>query len=130
MPITEPESPAVPLVTKSHTYRPLPRDQRPQDHLGDGRGWTFRTMEHGGESPDMMPQSIVASDAQGRSRVYVPVREDGKVVDSISFAVREQDAQAPPLRRTPVGCIERAKHIGQRRPAPWSAGDVQHKARR
>ena len=54
------------LVTKSHTYRPLPRDQRPQDPLGDGHGWTFRTMEHGGEFPDMMPQAIVASDPQGR----------------------------------------------------------------
>ena len=45
-------------------------------------------MEHGGEFPDMMPQASVASDPQGR---LCPVREDGKIVDSINFAVREQD---------------------------------------
>jgi hypothetical protein len=48
-------------------------------------------MEHGGEYPDMMPQAIVATDAEGRSCVYVPVRVNGEVVDSISFGLQEQD---------------------------------------
>lgn len=81
----------MPIVTKSHTYGPLTADQRPQDPAGDGTGWTFRTAEHGGEYPDNMPQAIVATDAEGRSCVYVPVREDGEVVDSISFGRETQD---------------------------------------
>ncbi|HEY6434067.1 MAG TPA: hypothetical protein VIZ17_18980 [Acetobacteraceae bacterium] len=48
-------------------------------------------MEHGGDYPDMMPQAVVATDAEGRSCVYVPVRVDEEVVDSISFAVQTQD---------------------------------------
>jgi len=30
----------------------LTREMRPQDPFGDGRDWTFRTGEHGGDEPD------------------------------------------------------------------------------
>jgi len=73
-----------------HTYRALPPERRPQDPMQDGAGWTFQTMEHGGEYPDTMPQAIRATDAEGRSCVYVPVKVDGRVVDSVGFGVKEQ----------------------------------------
>jgi hypothetical protein len=31
-----------------------------------------KTPEHGGEYPDTMPQAIEVTDAEGRTRVYVP----------------------------------------------------------
>src|ERR1700740_1179707 len=51
---------------------PQPFDQLtpasgPQDPFGNGRDWTFRTGEHGGDEPDNMPQTIKATDAAGRS---------------------------------------------------------------
>ena len=48
-----------------HFYRELPPERRPQDPTGDGAGWTFELLEHGGEHPDAMPQAIRATDAQG-----------------------------------------------------------------
>jgi len=57
-------------------------DNRPQDPHMDGTGLRFETMEHGGEYPDTMPQAIKLTDAEGRSCIYVPVTQDGKVVDS------------------------------------------------
>jgi hypothetical protein len=62
--------------------RPLPPDKRPQDLSVDGRGLTFKTLEHGGEYPDTMPQVIRLTDPLGRSALYVPLRVDGKVVDT------------------------------------------------
>jgi hypothetical protein len=38
-------------------------------------------MPHG-EYPDTMPQAIKLVDAEGRSCVYVPITQNGKVVDS------------------------------------------------
>ena len=70
-----------------HHYREMPPERRLQDPTGDGAGWTFKTAEHGGEYPDNMPQAIIATDAQGRSCTYVPITEDGRVVDSIRFAM-------------------------------------------
>jgi hypothetical protein len=67
-----------------HGYRLLPVEKRPQDATQDGRGWRFETLEHGGEYPDTMPQAIRATDPQGRSAVYVPIKVDGTVVDSDS----------------------------------------------
>jgi hypothetical protein len=43
-------------------------------------------MEHGGEYPDAMPQAIKLIDPEGRSCIYVPITQDGKVVDSQRFA--------------------------------------------
>jgi hypothetical protein len=48
----------------------------------DGTGLHFETMEHGGEYPDTMPQAIKLIDAKGRSCMYVPIMQNGKVVDS------------------------------------------------
>lgn len=66
-------------------------EKRPQDDHMDGRDWKFETLEHGGEYPDCMPQAIRATDANGRSCIYVPITEGGKVVDSkgFSFDIRE-----------------------------------------
>lgn len=51
----------------------------------DCAGWTFEPLEHGGEYPDLMPQAIKATDAKGRSCVYVPVKVHGRVVKSKGF---------------------------------------------
>ena len=56
-------------------------EQRPQDPKLDGSGLRFETMDHGGEYPDAMPQAIKLTDPQGRSCVYVPIVQDGRVVD-------------------------------------------------
>jgi hypothetical protein len=58
----------------------LTREMRPQDPFGDGRDWTFRTGEHGGDEPDNMPQTIKATDAAGRWAIYVPLTRGGKIV--------------------------------------------------
>jgi hypothetical protein len=47
----------------------------------NGTGLRFETLEHGGEYPDTMPQAIKLTDALGRSCIYVPMTQDGKVVD-------------------------------------------------
>jgi hypothetical protein len=78
-------------IAESHTYRELPRERRPQDSDMDGSGWTFETLEHGGEYPDTMPQAIKATDAQGRSCIYVPVTVNGLVVDSLAFELTKSD---------------------------------------
>lgn len=72
-------------VTKSHTFREMTEEMRPQDPSLDGAGWTFETLEHGGEYPDVMPMAIKATDAEGRTCIYVPVTVDGRVVDSLAF---------------------------------------------
>jgi hypothetical protein len=65
----------------------LAPEKRPQDPHMNGTGLHFETMEHGGEYPDTMPQAIRLIDAEGRSCVYVPIRQDGKVVDSQGYAL-------------------------------------------
>jgi hypothetical protein len=42
----------------------------------------FETMDRGGEYPDRMPEATRLTDADGRSCVYVPITQDGRVVDS------------------------------------------------
>jgi hypothetical protein len=68
-----------------HRFRELTPDKRPQDPNLDGTGLRFETMEHGGEYPDTMPQAIRLIDAKGRSCIYVPIMQDGKVVDSQGY---------------------------------------------
>jgi hypothetical protein len=51
----------------------------------------FETMEHGGEYPDTMPQAIKLIDAEGRSCVYVPITQDGKVVDNQGYVLDPED---------------------------------------
>ena len=49
------------------------------------------TLEHGGEYPDTMPQAIRLTDAEGRSCIYVPITQDGKVVDSEGYSFGPED---------------------------------------
>jgi hypothetical protein len=63
-------------------FAALSPEKRPQDLQLDGSGLRFETMDHGGEYPDTMPQAIKVIDAEGRSCIYVPIMQDGKVVDS------------------------------------------------
>lgn len=75
----------------THNYEIMTEDKRPQDPNQDGGGWTFETMEHGGEYPDSMPQSIRATDADGKSCIYWPASVFGRVVDhkGCSFSSKE-----------------------------------------
>ena len=64
-------------------FAALSPEKRPQDAQLDGSGLRFETMDHGGEYPDAMPQAIKLIDAEGRACIYVPIMQDGKVVDSM-----------------------------------------------
>lgn len=75
----------------THRFARLLPEERPQDPHRDGTGLRFETMEHGGEYPDTMPQAIKLIDAKGRSCIYVPITQDGKVVDSQGHAIEMQD---------------------------------------
>jgi len=44
-----------------------------------------------GKYPDMMPQAIKLTDAEGRSCIYVPITQNGKVVDSQGFVLDAED---------------------------------------
>jgi hypothetical protein len=44
-----------------------------------------------GEYPDLMPQEIVLTDAKRISCTYVPVTENGKVVDSKGFELQRRN---------------------------------------
>ena len=70
----------------THKFAELMPEKRTQDPNLDGTGLRFETMEHGGEYPDTMPQAIKLIDAEGRSRIYVPITQDGKVVDSQDYS--------------------------------------------
>jgi hypothetical protein len=66
-------------------------DKRPQEPHLDGTGLRFETLDHGGEYSDTMPQAIKLIDAEGRSAIYVPITQDGKVVDSQGFVLDAED---------------------------------------
>jgi hypothetical protein len=72
-------------------FAPLAPERRPQDPQMDGSGLHFETMDHGGEYPDDMPQAIKLTDAKGRSCIYVPITQDGKVVDSQGYTTDNED---------------------------------------
>jgi hypothetical protein len=57
----------------------------------DGTGLRFEKLDHGGEYPDTMPQAIKLIDAQGRSAIYVPIMQNGKVVDSLGYVLDLED---------------------------------------
>jgi hypothetical protein len=57
----------------------------------DGSGLRFETMDHGGEYPDDMPQAIKLTDAEGRSCIYVPITQNGRVVDSQGYTTDNED---------------------------------------
>jgi hypothetical protein len=68
-------------------FAQLTPEKRPQDPTMDGSDLRFETMEHGGEYPDTMPQAIKVVDAEGRSCIYVPITQDGRVVDSQGYTL-------------------------------------------
>jgi hypothetical protein len=72
-------------------FAPLAPERRPQDPQMDGSGLRFETMDHGGEYPDDMPQAIKLTDVEGRSCIYVPITQDGKVVDSQGYTTDNED---------------------------------------
>jgi hypothetical protein len=66
---------------------PMNPSDRPQDLYLDGRdmrfeGYSIKTLEHGGEYPDTMPQVIEITDAAGHKAAYVPLSRNGKVIQS------------------------------------------------
>ena len=75
----------------THRFALLAAENRPQDPQLDGTGLRFETMDHGGEYPDQMPQAIRLVDAEGRSCIYVPVMQNGKVVDCLGHMEDEDD---------------------------------------
>ena len=75
----------------THRFALLAAEKRPQDPQLDGAGLRFETMDHGGEYPDQMPQAIRLVDAEGRSCIYVPVMQNGKVVDCLGHMEDEDD---------------------------------------
>ncbi len=75
----------------THKFAEMTPDKCPQDPHMDGTGLRFETMEHGGEYPDTMPQAIKLIDAEGRSAIYVPIAQDGKVVESQGYVFDPED---------------------------------------
>ena len=58
------------------TFTPLAIEERPHDATGTGKGWSFKTLEHDAHT---FPHAIEATDAQGRSATYVPLRRRGRI---------------------------------------------------
>ena len=79
------------MVKLTHKFEEMTPEKRPQDPHLDGIGLRFEAMEHGGEYPDTMPQAIKPIDAEGRSCVYLPITQDGKVVDSQGYVLDPED---------------------------------------
>jgi hypothetical protein len=75
----------------THKFATMTPDKRPQDPHRDGTGLRLETQEHGGEYSDTMPQAIKLIDAEGRSCIYAPITQDGKVVDSQAYAIIDAD---------------------------------------
>jgi hypothetical protein len=86
----------------THRFAEMTPDKRPQDPHMDGTGLRFETMEHGGDYPDTMPQAIKLIDAEGRSCIYVPIMQNGKVVDSQRFVLDTEDEM---MRGMPRGVV-------------------------
>jgi hypothetical protein len=75
----------------THKFAQLTPGKRPQDPSMDGTGLRFETFDHGGEYPDTMPQAIKLTDADGRSCIYVPITQNGRVVDSQGYSLDLED---------------------------------------
>jgi hypothetical protein len=75
----------------THAYDEMAPEKRPQDPHLDGSGLRFKTLDHGGEYPDAMPQAIKLIDAEGRSCIYLPIMQNGKVVDSQGLVFDPED---------------------------------------
>ena len=61
------------------------------------RGWpALRDVGSRWGYPDAMPQAIKLIDAEGRSCIYVPITQNGKVVDSQGFMLNPEDERPCP----------------------------------
>jgi hypothetical protein len=70
--------------------------QTPQSDRLSGTDLTIETILHGvGEYDDDMPEALIVTHYHGRSSIYLPVTEDGKVVDSKFF----EFGSASPIER-------------------------------
>jgi hypothetical protein len=74
-----------------HKFAEMTPEKRPQDTHMDGTGLRFETLDHGGEYSDTMPQAIKLVDAEGRSCIYVPITQNGKVVDCQGYSFDPED---------------------------------------
>jgi hypothetical protein len=79
------------MMKLTHKFVEMTPDKRPQDPHMDGTGLRFETLDYGGEYPDTMPQAIKLIDAEGRFCIYVPITQDGKMVDSQGFVLDPED---------------------------------------
>ena len=86
-----PEAEGAHRMKLTRRFAALTPEKRPQDPRMDGTGLRFETQEHGGEYPDTMPQAVKLIDAEGRSCIYVPISQDGRVVDSQGYALEWDD---------------------------------------
>jgi hypothetical protein len=75
----------------THKFAEMTPETNQKDPQLDGTGLRFETMRRGGEYPDTMPQAIKLTDAAGRSAIYVPITQNGKVVDSQGYVVGPDD---------------------------------------
>ncbi len=57
-------------------FTPLSIEERPHDGTGTAKGWSFKTLEHDAHT---FPHAIEATDAQGRSAIYVPLKRRGRI---------------------------------------------------
>jgi hypothetical protein len=76
---------------------PLPPEARPQDPCQDGSGLRFTALSWGTEYADDMPEEIAVTDREGRSCVYVPIRVNGRAVDSRGFTLPRPGEPVPEL---------------------------------
>jgi hypothetical protein len=79
------------IIARTHRFKIMSSEMRPQDEGMDGSTLKFQTLEHGGDEPDYMPQAIRVTDAQGRWCIYVPTSEHGKVVQSHGYDEQHQE---------------------------------------
>ena len=68
----------------THKFAEMTPDKRPQDPHIDGTGLRFDTMEHGGESRH---HAAGPDRCRGSSCIYVPITQNGKVVDSQGYVI-------------------------------------------
>jgi hypothetical protein len=69
----------------------LPLAKRELPSQAHASGLRFKTLDHGGEYPDTMPQAIQVTDRLKRTCLYVPVTRDGKVVDAVAGETDDED---------------------------------------
>jgi len=82
----------------TQAYEEMAPEKRPQDQHLDGIGLRFKTLDHGCEYPDTMPQAIKLINAERRSCIYVPIAQNAKVVDSQGFVFDPEDEDANSAR--------------------------------